>query len=234
MPSENAERNRVAFLKEPCDECTAESLARILAKFENPNALLMLDAKRAARYDAIANCRHRLDLDAVMSAHVPLEDIFAIGHPFGESVRKFIDDLGEAIGAGFVSLSRHVMPVLPRLDNYDILNQFSGRSVDHKIICAQCAIWLGMRGRKYAVDLNALRYVGGIADVMASDRSIACEAGYTDAHKVLRAMDAEIAVLVAPYTHETGLPIDVGFLFEPVRKRPVQDPYKNNATKGLL
>lgn len=91
---------------------------------------------------------------------------------------------------------------------------FSGGDA-HQRICARAALWLEGRGLDWQ-DGNCLYYPGGVADVLSSDGSIAVEAGYTNAAKIIEALYAKISMLVAPYPERDLF----GYFFEPLRELP--------------
>jgi hypothetical protein len=233
MPSENAERNRERFMVDPCESCLSKATIGARASVASLNPLVMADAERAAFNVALLNCEHTFDVADVLGAHVPLEDIFALGHIYGEHCAKNIELLSAAIDDGHIALSRHMMPRVTPLSAAE-LELFSGRSDRHKLICKMCACWLQSKNIGWSARLDHLRHRGGIADVISKDRTISFEAGYTSAAKILAATDTGMSVMVVPYIEETGLPIHVGFLFERVGERTKPDPYECNATKGLL
>jgi hypothetical protein len=165
-----------------------------------------------------------------------LDEVFAVGEYFSQTLRSEARELGQLLLQGAVKLSLEQMPLVPEgrwlqgrevlmrrepVDDRDRLpfGAFSGKGA-HQAICARAAVWLENRGLDWDGG-NTLYYPGGTADVLASDKSIAVEAGYTGAKKVIASLcsDRHVSVLVVPYPREGGV-MDVaplnGYFFEPL------------------
>lgn len=149
-----------------------------------------------------------------------LDEIFAVGHFFSQSLQWEVEELQKLLDEGFASLTEVSLPTIPanRLERGLLLRRepqqdrpsigiFSGRDA-HQHLCARAALWLEGLGLDWQ-DGNCLYYPGGTADVLSCDESIAVEVGYTGAKKVVRALRANVSVLVVPYLG--GGP---GFFFE--------------------
>lgn len=194
---------------EPCAACVEHWTDRLLSNSTIGQKTTLLH--EAAYFIAVAKCRH-VDPAAVLREPVPLERVFAYGHAFGEQNWSNIVDLETAIGARRYLLAKCIMPAL----DGGPIGLFSGRSQQHKELCRQGAVWFELRGIAWTANEDALRYpFFAFADVMAKDRSTAIECGYTNAGKILAALDCGMRVLVVPYREETSLPVEVGFLFSP-------------------
>lgn len=170
-----------------------------------------------------------------------LDAVFSAGHTFG-SFHKDVGELSREIRDGAVSVQIvRPEPVPWSLLESDELSSlcdrlFSGRSMTHKHLCCEAALWLDSTGvpwRTYPLD-----YTGGIADVAAEDGSVFVECGYTQALKVLRTLVSaqSPAVAVFPYSETTGAAGTPGWVFRWVRETAWSrdaDKIENDAGFGL-
>jgi hypothetical protein len=149
---------------------------------------------------------------------------------FGEPVPVHVVRLRTLIDAGTVGCGFVPMPKLPeerwtgtslRLPDGTTSDPFTGRTQEHRILCARAAIFLDVIGLPWRSG-RSLLYPGGDADVLSEDARVAVECGNTLASKVVQALLAGWSVLVVPYPGDVGKrvydmlldPID-GFMFDP-------------------
>jgi len=141
-----------------------------------------------------------------------LAEIFSLNEFYGENNPKNLADLSDYIGEGLVTIRAVDIPDV----EFDLrhFSQFSGGGA-HQEYCARAAKWLESIGKTWSA--RDLDYAGGVADVMATDRGIAVECGYTQSGKVIDALANGMQVLVFPYASD-----GVGFLFKAKRKKELQ------------
>jgi hypothetical protein len=78
------------------------------------------------------------------------------------------------------------------------LAHFSGRTDEHRELCARAAQRLTRKGRRWTARQDHLGYAGGIADVATPDGLLFVECGYVRPEKILRGL-LQAEMLVVPY-----------------------------------
>ena len=139
----------------------------------------------------------------VSGAELSIAEIFSYqnGSGYGERSYKNILYLEAFLEEKVIQFEKVALPPLPpewaaRGDSF--LRQFSGRSFDHKALCARAAAYFEYNRLQWTARHWDCKYVAGIADV-AAGRSLFAECGYTQASKILEACPRGVSVLVAPY-----------------------------------
>jgi hypothetical protein len=159
--------------------------------------------------------------------------------PFGgvSASRECVEPLCDWIDRGSVVLSAvsllRFLSVGWELEVERLLPRCSGRSAEHRRLCAISALFLSVRGKRSVIvsgPSNQGRYSAGVADVLAEDRSVFVECGTVRENKIVLAMRAMETVMVVPYGHEDDV---LGFLFKPTSRAPKRDVFQNNATRGI-
>jgi hypothetical protein len=92
------------------------------------------------------------------------------------------------------------MPTITKIQLY----HFSGRTDEHRELCARAAQWLTRKGRHWTARQDHLGYAGGIADVATPDGSLFVECGYVRPEKILRGL-LQADMLVVPYATDAVL-----------------------------
>lgn len=152
-----------------------------------------------------------------VEASYPLTTVFHVDESLG-SPRVDVSLLQAEVYGGRVTVEQILLPAAPT--DALTLAPFSGRTDEHRHLCAQAARWLERQGWTWGLTRATLTYAGGIADVAAPSARVYVECGYTQGEKVLRALVADERVLVVPYL---GTVPTVGFLFTrraPLRWKP--------------
>jgi integrase len=154
----------------------------------------------------------------VISAHPPprrsydLVAVFAHGDPFGDPEGENIDALRAELHEGNVTME--IVPLPSRDYDPRFLGLFSGRTVEHRRLCAQVADWIEARGWKWHVARRYCEHSGGIADVADIGGRLFAECGYTRSWKILKGLEARREMLVVPYL---GTSPTIGFHFKAAR-----------------
>lgn len=162
-------------------------------------------------------------LSAEHVAGVTVENIFSVGHEWGDRSPGDIAELIEELDAESIILSAYSLPALdPAEREPAALEPFSGRSDDHRELCSRAAKWLEAEGLGRPVMLEP-RYPFGFnvrADVGSKGGKMLIEVGYTYSAKVLQALPEGLTIGVAPYAEHVGERDEVLFVF--TRAKPLK------------
>jgi hypothetical protein len=123
--------------------------------------------------------------------HSDIHEIFP--DTWGAESWRWRDWLWREIEDGNVSTHEVILPTrhLPPIE------RFSGRTDEHRLLCARVAAWLTLNGRGFSA--CELGYQGGIADVRSEDFKIYVECGSTRSQKIIEGLDAGLDMVVAAY-----------------------------------
>lgn len=128
--------------------------------------------------------------------HAHYSRVFAYGHPFGEQTFLHIAMLADDVANGVVGVQTIILP--KNHLHKKTLNEFSGRTQAHKLLCGRAATWLLSQGYGWT-QLNTGYGAYGEADLRAKTLPLYVECGYTEARKVLLGLEQRCDVLVCPY-----------------------------------
>lgn len=145
-----------------------------------------------------------------LRADVKLADLFAFGCFFGEKEYDNLIDLNEFIVAGAANV---FMVAMPDQDLQVPEYRFSGQA-EHQSVCGLVASWFDMISVPWSAEPRYVSYCGYRADIAAVDGSLFVECGYTNAGKVLAAIESRVNVMVVPYAFEINFARHVGFMFK--------------------
>lgn len=184
---------------------------------------------RALRWRTFG-CPKAFNLAALSIADFDLCDIFALDHSFGESDFTRLEALMEMLKEGAACVELAQIPAARKCGKrkfHPPLDLFSGRTPQHRELCARAVQWLWSRGIAWensrALDAG---YGSYRADVISDDGSVIVECGYTKASKAIDALAKERRFLIIPYPEEIGLLTEIGFLFTPDARREDIDRYR--------
>lgn len=136
------------------------------------------------------------ELTVFVPARSDLDNIFV--DPFGFDFQCLPDLMWREIENGAVRMWKIELPTrrLPET------SQFSGRSLEHRYLCARVAAWLRLNRGGFVSATKDLGYQGGLADVASRDRRTFAECGYTKVRKILDGLHADCAMIIASYHFE--------------------------------